>query len=717
MQEENFGGVHKILYVGDSITLGKNCIPGFRDNIYWDLKDLGFPFEFVGSVNESPPYRGFYFNSATTTEYYEKNGIHQIAGEMDQWKPTIVVVHLGTNDFWMESWIEGGPYTWDDGVTFSEHVSGHIAQLLAYLAQWHDGRRGTHLETILLCQIIPKTWRHMGPTGIPLLNEDLVRLVDDIESGKVTKIPKGLVRLVDQFSTFTGDMFSDDNHPNCAGYSHMASVFLDAFKKFPLYLVPGENGDNRVLPGETLPEPVVFRVTDGFGDPVPNVAVRFNVTWGDADIQSETESRTDSTGLVTVALRMGWADSSIVQASASGLADSVASWTLYPRDHIFVSGRVSYFGNDQSVPGVELSWDEGNQSVYSDEEGRYRFDGIGLKQLVTIEPLHENGPSEDLDPGIMDASMIARHVVGIEPLGDVPLLAADIDGSGDVTIEDAVTVARLVVGLEGKSETALGNWRFWPPDAVCDSSVTDIDTLNFSAIQVGDLSSLRRQPEDAAASGLVIGPPALGKAGTDDPVCAYPVFIRGGNIMTCELMLEWDENLADSALIEQVSNDFFILNHEPAPGKAVIAAFAPKSSGEGQCLVNIRFSMKKGYENPGLRIKAVRINTIPAASAAGVSENDSNPDGFVLGANYPNPFNSVTQIPFRVERPGRIRLSVYNIRGQQIRILADVNYPAGDFVLHWDGRDRAGTEQPSGIYLIRVENGYQTKIQRMELLR
>lgn len=76
---------------------------------------------------------------------------------------------------------------------------------------------------------------------------------------------------------------------------------------------------------------------------------------------------------------------------------------------------------------------------------------------------------------------------------------------------------------------------------------------------------------------------------------------------------------------------------------------------------------------------------------------------FELLTAYPNPFNLSTTVPFRLYREANIRLAVYNMQGQVIKVLAEGVQPAGSHTVVWDGTDTAGNIVPSGVYMIRLD--------------
>ena len=92
----------------------------------------------------------------------------------------------------------------------------------------------------------------------------------------------------------------------------------------------------------------------------------------------------------------------------------------------------------------------------------------------------------------------------------------------------------------------------------------------------------------------------------------------------------------------------------------------------------------------------------------------------VLQQNAPNPFNSSTVIPFQVPASlagEGIRLHIYNLSGQVVRVLhADVP-GAGEHRIAWDGRDQYGRPVASGVYVYSLQTGGWAVHRRMMLLR
>lgn len=89
------------------------------------------------------------------------------------------------------------------------------------------------------------------------------------------------------------------------------------------------------------------------------------------------------------------------------------------------------------------------------------------------------------------------------------------------------------------------------------------------------------------------------------------------------------------------------------------------------------------------------VLSVPAAESA-------QPQTFQLHQNYPNPFNPTTTIRFDVPQRAEVTITVYNVLGQQIRVLAQETFSPGVHTMAWDGRDDAGVDTPSGVYLLHL---------------
>jgi FlgD Ig-like domain len=88
----------------------------------------------------------------------------------------------------------------------------------------------------------------------------------------------------------------------------------------------------------------------------------------------------------------------------------------------------------------------------------------------------------------------------------------------------------------------------------------------------------------------------------------------------------------------------------------------------------------------------------------------------LLLSNYPNPFNPTTTIEFSIQHNSKIELSIYNIKGQRVKILAQNNFTKGSHSIIWDGIDESGKYVSSGIYYYKLEANGKTEVFKKCLL-
>ncbi|OPZ73049.1 MAG: flagellar basal body rod modification protein [bacterium ADurb.Bin478] len=89
------------------------------------------------------------------------------------------------------------------------------------------------------------------------------------------------------------------------------------------------------------------------------------------------------------------------------------------------------------------------------------------------------------------------------------------------------------------------------------------------------------------------------------------------------------------------------------------------------------------------------------------------PDQFYLNQNHPNPFNPSTAIRYGLPEAANVRVEVYNLRGELVRILQNSSQSAGAYELIWDGRNSSGQTVPSGVYLYRLSAGNFVETRKM----
>ncbi|MBC8175532.1 MAG: class II glutamine amidotransferase [Candidatus Marinimicrobia bacterium] len=95
----------------------------------------------------------------------------------------------------------------------------------------------------------------------------------------------------------------------------------------------------------------------------------------------------------------------------------------------------------------------------------------------------------------------------------------------------------------------------------------------------------------------------------------------------------------------------------------------------------------------------------------------SSPVSYILGNNYPNPFNLVTTISYSLNSRNYVELSVLNIKGQKVRTLFNGKSDVGQYYLRWDGKDSKDRFVASGIYIYRLRVGTNIEQKKMLLMK
>jgi photosystem II stability/assembly factor-like uncharacterized protein len=101
----------------------------------------------------------------------------------------------------------------------------------------------------------------------------------------------------------------------------------------------------------------------------------------------------------------------------------------------------------------------------------------------------------------------------------------------------------------------------------------------------------------------------------------------------------------------------------------------------------------------------------PATSIESEETNTIIPNSNSLGEAYPNPFNAGTNIPFFIKTPDtNVSLSVFDIRGRNVRNLITEKITVGEHIVSWDGRNYAGIVVNSGTYFLELRVGEERKV-------
>ncbi|MBN1634681.1 MAG: T9SS type A sorting domain-containing protein [Ignavibacteria bacterium] len=96
----------------------------------------------------------------------------------------------------------------------------------------------------------------------------------------------------------------------------------------------------------------------------------------------------------------------------------------------------------------------------------------------------------------------------------------------------------------------------------------------------------------------------------------------------------------------------------------------------------------------------------------GISGNNTAIDDFKLMQNYPNPFNPVTKIYFEIPKQSKVKLTVFDVLGREIKTIVNTDLTAGSYNYEFDAGNIS-----SGVYFYKLQAGDYTAVRKMMLLR
>ncbi len=175
------------------------------------------------------------------------------------------------------------------------------------------------------------------------------------------------------------------------------------------------------------------------------------------------------------------------------------------------------------------------------------------------------------------------------------------------------------------------------------------------------------------------------------------------------------------------SDKFFVAVFEPIPKSYTLSIGASANGSvslypaggiyEAGTVVTIKATVKDRYKfikwsgdksssiNPDTLIMNGNRSVTPLFELnTGVNLNEISEQS-VLAQNYPNPFSAITTIPYQLDKASNVKLSVFNLVGEKVKILVNEHRNAGYHEVVWDASDLNGKQMSNGIYFFRLEIG------------
>jgi hypothetical protein len=152
----------------------------------------------------------------------------------------------------------------------------------------------------------------------------------------------------------------------------------------------------------------------------------------------------------------------------------------------------------------------------------------------------------------------------------------------------------------------------------------------------------------------------------------------------------------DGRVISNLNNNtgtHYVTRVVPLPDGKILAAAYDFASNGGDFLVVRYTSDATGVDGPALVPGIERTRT------------------------FPNPTRGETTLQLSLVRDGRVSVEIFDVAGRAVRRVFDGSLPPGTHALRWDGRDEAGREAPSGVFLTKVSTPAGTETTKIVLMR
>jgi flagellar hook capping protein FlgD len=107
---------------------------------------------------------------------------------------------------------------------------------------------------------------------------------------------------------------------------------------------------------------------------------------------------------------------------------------------------------------------------------------------------------------------------------------------------------------------------------------------------------------------------------------------------------------------------------------------------------------------------------VPAAALVSAGPEAAPPPRGAITA-YPNPMRDESRVEFDLPERAEVRVSVLDLAGRQVRLLADERFDAGPHAVPWDGRDGAGIRVPAGVYSLKIAYRHVSRSRSIVVVR
>ena len=277
------------------------------------------------------------------------------------------------------------------------------------------------------------------------------------------------------------------------------------------------------------------------------------------------------------------------------------------------------------------------------------------------------------------------------------------------------------------------------------SPATDVITVNITVTDVNEAPTFTegdettREIEETAAVGANVGEPVsatdadmgetLKYSLNDNEDDAFEIDSRTGQLKTkVALDHETEPNYKVKVVVSDGSQiDSIIVTINVLPEETVASAPTIRADRTASLLqpALLKTLDRKELQARLQRLYAKNDGTLKYQRAIVMLESvlaSMRPDKTVLLANYPNPFNPETWIPYRLAKSADVEIDIYDTYGTVVRHLKLGHQSAGYYTsrsraAYWDGKNDFGERVANGIYFYQLQADTTSPLRKMVILK
>ncbi len=389
--------------------------------------------------------------------------------------------------------------------------------------------------------------------------------------------------------------------------------------------------------------------------------------------------------------------------------DPLGSGQTLITDTYSMSGNITYDNTAQSIiDSVDVYAMDYMRNIvdtaWTDEFGHFEFNSIPYgKYLFDIEPQNNWGSVNSTD-----ALLIMQHFAQVNTLSDIRRDASDVNWSHTVNATDALLVMKRFTAMINSFPA--GDWLLELDSLVIDGRANL--THDFKALCYGDVngSYIPLTKQEGSLSLVFDGVQMINSYQEFDLSINVTEYMNVGAI---SLILYYPEQYLE---VLNVNNEAGNVIWTASEGKIQIswASLEAMELSKGESLINLHLISKdistltdpieigldtssELADGEAIVIEDAVLSTSSLATTYVGVDDSNNTKGYYIN-NYPNPFTGKTLIQYAILDAGKVKLTVFDILGNPVKVLIEENQSTGNHSFLYEDKDLS-----SGVYFYTLE--------------